>query len=327
MDALTAALRGFNGSVDAFTRQYPGRFDALILLKPVLAQREAEATIIVSFRELGEGVAGYAELPIANGHLAPRPRINFDCDVVARPSVPPTNVILHELMHGFGLGHANFIEVGGIRELMSEKGRPDDPIIYPSTLDLYALHLIWFEGYAGDAVELPPWLEYKMVLPTAAQAGAGELEKRVSFLEKEVQALNSTLISLGDDIKLISAALESLREDVRSLEGEKRRLEDELIKQKAAVEAHERRIGELASRASELEADVRACEARAARLQEQLLEERARLQSEIEKLEKDLEKLSERWVMALIALMVLTGISSASLALSLVKAGRSRGGA
>jgi len=146
VDAFKMAINNFNKSLDAFASQYPGRFDPIILLKPTLTDREEEAHIVVIFEDLGEGVAGFAELPLADGHLVPQPRVHYDCEVVTRPTVPPVNVILHEFLHTLGLGHAGFAELGGVRELMSTEGRADDPVIYPSTLDLYALYMVWFGG-------------------------------------------------------------------------------------------------------------------------------------------------------------------------------------
>jgi len=242
MDSLRIALRNFNGSIDAFISMYPGKFDSLALLKPVLTDREGEATITVILEQLGEGKAGFAELPVGDHHLLPGARVHYDCEVVLEPSTQPVNVILHELLHAFGLGHSNFMELNGVRELMSPEGRPTDPVIYPSTLDLYALYAIWFGGYEGRTIALPPWLEYEMVYPSTRPGGAeiAELEERIEALEKGYRTLNLTIASIDLDIALIHREVEGLGRKVGELEVAQRDVEKELASHGEAI----RRQGE-----------------------------------------------------------------------------------
>jgi DNA repair exonuclease SbcCD ATPase subunit len=149
------------------------------------------------------------------------------CGLADRGSVVTFNVIFHEFMHALGLGHARQSTCGdGSLELMwpttASRMR-----MYPSTLDLYALHQLLFKG-AREAITLPRNLRYEMVLPyryeiqvlkeenerlkTALDASAAELRKaqqsQATLLDKLKQA-NATLQELREQYQTIRSILDS----------------------------------------------------------------------------------------------------------------------
>ena len=333
VENFKAALSNFNQSLDAFASKYAGRFDSITLLKPVLTDREADAQIVVVFEQVEpEGAAGFTELPIADGHLAPKPKVHYDCEVITRPTVQPVNVILHEFLHALGLGHANFEELNGVRELMFEQGRPDDPVIYPSTLDLYALYMIWFGGYEGKSIELPAWLEYRMVTPTSG-AGAiipsselSEIKKRVEELEQAYENLNATAISLGKDIKFIY-------ERVEKLEEAQEKITQDLKSQAEEIKSHEEKIGSLEDRMAAAEEDISGLRADVSGLEARLEAEAATFEERLSALSQKLEEQQELLLdrihhlekvnrLLILISIILAGLSAAALTLS-IKARRS----
>jgi hypothetical protein len=81
------------------------------------------------------------------------------------------NVVMHEFGHALGLGHALSVSTTNGPELMYHIS-PRGKIIYPSTLDIYGLIML-YNGNFGETVQLPPHIPYTMlstgILNTAIQ--------------------------------------------------------------------------------------------------------------------------------------------------------------
>ena len=221
-------LRGFRGSITRFVDEHP-EYHELAQIDFINASSPDEADIVfkvvtlMSSNPSSLGVTFYTP-----GHA----EIAVVCGLADRGSVATFNVIFHEFMHALGLGHARQSTCGdGSLELMwpttASRMR-----MYPSTLDLYALHQLLFKG-AREAITLPRNLRYEMVLPyqyeiqvlkeenerlkTALDASAAELRKaqqsQTTLLDKlkqanaTIQSQRQQLDSLGNDIIMVKQAL------------------------------------------------------------------------------------------------------------------------
>jgi len=74
------------------------------------------------------------------------------------------NVVMHELGHALGLGHASSQNTMDGPELMWSQSSVNR-VVYPSTLDLYGLTML-YQGTFGHSVQLPDSIQYKIVWPT-----------------------------------------------------------------------------------------------------------------------------------------------------------------
>jgi hypothetical protein len=72
------------------------------------------------------------------------------------------NVAMHEFGHALGLGHASSSNTIDGQELMYPTST-NDQVVYPSTLDIYALMVLYHEGNFGLTVQLPSDIPYKML--------------------------------------------------------------------------------------------------------------------------------------------------------------------
>jgi predicted Zn-dependent protease len=76
------------------------------------------------------------------------------------------NVAMHEFGHALGLGHASSQNTQNGPELMYFSTTIDSTV-YPSTLDLYALTMV-YKGNFNRSVQLPTTIPYEMVQPTGS---------------------------------------------------------------------------------------------------------------------------------------------------------------
>jgi hypothetical protein len=77
------------------------------------------------------------------------------------------NIAMHEFGHSLGLGHASQRNTIDGPELMYFQ-TPTESTVYPSTLDLYALSVL-YQGDFSQSVQLPTSMPYEMVQPTTTQ--------------------------------------------------------------------------------------------------------------------------------------------------------------
>jgi predicted Zn-dependent protease len=71
------------------------------------------------------------------------------------------DVAMHEFGHALGLGHASARNTSDGPELMYQ-GSSKNQVVYPSTLDVYALNML-YQGNFGQITQLPPSIPYKML--------------------------------------------------------------------------------------------------------------------------------------------------------------------
>jgi predicted Zn-dependent protease len=74
------------------------------------------------------------------------------------------NIVMHEFGHALGLGHASSRDTQNGPELMYFESSTDQ-IIYPSTLDIFGLIMV-YRGNYKQSVQLPTYIPYEMVQPT-----------------------------------------------------------------------------------------------------------------------------------------------------------------
>ena len=249
---LDVALILLRKSIWRFMEENDGKYDDFIAFRLEYTDNPQEAQIIVTGDQLEEGVAGETWVGMVDGELVPPAEIYYDCEVVLKPLVPAFNVVLHELLHGLGLGHAYFDKVGDQWEIMAEVRREGEPTIYVSTLDLHALYQIWFKRSHRDTVALPSSLEFKEVKPYVVELE--ELKEIYEDLHEKYGVLESEVNSLKGDLKTLKERVYTLEENVTQISTEVSALESEvgdLNKGLSSVETTVSILGEGLRKASE----------------------------------------------------------------------------
>jgi len=212
---LDVAMILLRKSIWRFMEENDGEYDKFIEFRLEYTDNPQEAHIIIMGDQLGEEVAGETIIATVGGMMVPPTKIRYDCEVVLKPLVPAFNVVLHELLHGVGLGHAYFDRVGDQWEIMAETKRKGEPTIYVSTLDLHALYQIWFNNYRGDGVSLPRNLEFREVKPYVVELE--ELKKIYEELHQKYGVLEEEVASLKDDLKILERRVEGLEQTVTAI--------------------------------------------------------------------------------------------------------------
>ena len=209
---LDVAMILLRKSIWRFMEENDGKYDDFIAFRLEYTDNPREAHIIITGDQLEEGVAGEAWIATVEGKMVPPTQIYYDCEVVLKPLVPAFNVVLHELLHGLGLGHTYFDKVGDQWEIMAEAKREGEPTIYVSTLDLHALYQIWFNNYRRNRVDLPQDLEFREVKPYVVELE--ELKKIYEELHRKYGVLEEEVASLKDDLKILEKRVENLEQNV-----------------------------------------------------------------------------------------------------------------
>jgi len=210
---LDTAIILLRKSIYRFMEENDGKYDELIGLRLEYVDNPDDAQIIISGKQLEEGVAGVTMLGMVDGKLV-KAEINYDCEVVLKPMVPAFNVVLHELLHGLGLGHT---EVAW--DIMGPKDQPE-PVIYVSNLDLEALHQLWFKGYDREVYDLGPGAQLRQIKPYVVelnelegiyrdlQSKYGTLSKELSTVKTDVMTVQTRLVEVSGEVARVSHNLE-----------------------------------------------------------------------------------------------------------------------
>jgi len=209
---LDVAMILLRKSIWRFMEENDGKYDKFIAFRLEYTDNPREAHIIITGDQLGEGVAGETWIATVKGKMVPPAQIYYDCEVVLKPLVPAFNVVLHELLHGLGLGHTYFDKVDDQWEIMAETKREGEPTIYVSTLDLHALYQIWFKNYRRDKVSLPQDIEFREVKPYVVELE--ELKRIYEELHRKYGVLEEEVTSLKDDLKILEKRVENLERNV-----------------------------------------------------------------------------------------------------------------
>jgi len=216
---LYEALRDLHGSITRFIDQYPEyRMLALIHFINASSPNEADITFkvvsMIAANSTFYGVAYFGDKPV---------EIAVVCRMADRGRETIYNVVLHELMHALGLGHARQKLTGdGAPELMWP-GPSTHTKQYPTTLDLYALYMVHFGSVGGGVVTLPNDMKYEMVVPYAEEIQAlrqenQKLKDQLGTSTMLFEKMRQERDALRNKLSEVNATLQDLREQYQAVQ-------------------------------------------------------------------------------------------------------------
>ena len=222
------ALRSFRKAVLRFVDEYPEYSKlAEITFVNTTSLDQADIAFRVVKRLEGERVVAYTNF---TGAWTPyRSEICVECSIFDNGTREFVwSVILHELGHALGLGHAfqPFTE-NEHPELMSYIPEETREKIWPSTLDLYAIYELYFHHEFEEVYEnvtLPSKIEYKMVIPYDAEIQ--RLKEERDHLWTKLREANDLITNLQDENRKLRDRYERLMEVAENLD-----LEAQLLQQ------------------------------------------------------------------------------------------------
>ena len=202
-----------------FVSEYP-KYSKLteIIFINASSPKEADVTLRITQGTNESGVLMYRI-----GGSQPN-EIQIDCWYPPRTGEDFPSIMLHEIFHSLGVGHASTEH--------TNRGEPElmhyiDGETYPSTLDLFALYELYFGkiDFKGDyktSVILPKDLEYRMLIPYDVELQwlkeeNEELEVEVSRLQSDLNKLQEELDQANDLITVITQENQRLKDQVSSL--------------------------------------------------------------------------------------------------------------
>jgi len=193
MAALHEALHDLRGSILRFIDDHP-EYRELALIHLINASSPSDADITFKIVDMIAADPSFAGVTYFSGKPI---EVAIVCRLGGGGENITHNMILHELLHALGLGHAKQKLTGdGSWEVMWPK-LTNRAKIYPSTLDLYALYVVHFGSVGGGVITLPSDLRYEMVVPYAA----------------EIQALRQENAKLKDQLNTSTMLFEKLRQE------------------------------------------------------------------------------------------------------------------
>lgn len=213
--AIYDALRDLHHIAVRFVDEHP-QYYQLVLIRFANASSPDEADITVMV------VGSSGEAPKYAGYIlygATKPlRIGLLCHV-NMTYYDYYKTFLHELLHALGLDHAKqqSTDDGGW-ELMYPAGVPG-AMVYPSTLDLYALYLVHFGDAGGGLIELPEDISYVQVKPyqlelrelESLREESARLRDAVARLSRENNIMRGRLVKANSTIESLREELEAVR--------------------------------------------------------------------------------------------------------------------
>jgi uncharacterized membrane protein len=193
VSTLYEALRDLRGSILRFIDDHP-EYRELALIHLINASSPSDADItfkvvsMIAANSTAYGVTYFGGKPV---------EIAVVCRMADRGRETVYNVVLHEVLHALGLGHAKQPITEDKSEELMWPGSSTRVKQYPTTLDLYALYIVHFRGASGNVVTLPSDLKYEMVIPYAA----------------EIQKLKKENAKLRDQLSTSTMLFEKLRQE------------------------------------------------------------------------------------------------------------------
>jgi prefoldin subunit 5 len=285
-----------------FVSEFGYKYDGLLLLRFQRTNDEQKASIKIYAKNISPDIAY-----IGGG------KIVIDCKVADASLNDQVSVLLHELYHGLGVGH---VEPHNEYDFMSGGGRYN---MYPTSLDLYAVWLVWFSGKYDNAppsggviwVTLPDEIEYVQLEPFSST---------INRLLSQNEDLKATVFNLRRDIKNLGEERDMYRREVENLTSVNEALRQEVSDLERTVNDlgrkladREETIGRLSDRVSHLSNELSSASARISSLESQVekLESlKSSLESENELLRARIDSL--RWILlVLVVTFVCTAVSLA----------------
>ena len=251
-ETVKVAMVMLRKSIYRFAEESDGAYDDLVRIRFENTSNLERAHILIRVGQLGDVVAGKTTYTFRDGEPKPPYIIELDCETPLSGVVPAFNVALHELLHSLGLGHTkHYLMPDGNLEMMAEvKPVEREPTIYVSTLDLYALHRIYFAGHrfwgsVKDVIEIDSEkFSYRQVTPyvvefqklsekydqlltrySGLEARLGELSRDVEIVMEEVKSIESHLLGVSGRVEEISSTIRKMSERFLEEEEARRALE------------------------------------------------------------------------------------------------------
>ena len=246
-------LRSFHKVVLRFVDEHP-EFYRLLEIRFENVSKPNEADIIFRVIEQ-EGVIAYTNF---TGAWTPyQSQIYVACDLFDRGSKEWVwGVIFHEFGHALGLGHAfQDRTYDGKLELM--RGAAEHEKTYPSTLDLYAIHELFFNHSFREVFEtatLPKDLEYVMVVPYDVELQ--QLREENQRLRSDLSDMQVRLDRLNDVINRLTNENKALKQQVSSLKKSVESLEKQLDQTEAVKSNLEQQLAQAQNEISKLQDEV-----------------------------------------------------------------------
>jgi hypothetical protein len=166
--SVREALEAWTDSIENYTRSFTTTLPEIsyrLYVGGVNSTSAYDITISFSRSEMppGSNVVGLTKTQWDDGTHEPIPpiEINITTDSATANGLFVRNVAMHELGHAVGLDHAFQSWTTNGPELMYPQSATEQ-IVYPSTLDVYALTRL-YQGHYDQTVQLPTDIPYKML--------------------------------------------------------------------------------------------------------------------------------------------------------------------
>ena len=217
LEAVVGAFDAWDRALESFGRaygyEYLSEFEFQVSVKSSVAPGY---DIVVYFedvagrRELGEAEVVYIGRKIVKAKI----RIYLYTATGMLSPLDVGNVAMHEIGHALGLGHASSSETENGAELMYPVYRAYGMVLRPSTLDAYAIAVLyaWLERGRFDppsrrTVKLPASIPYRMLLyyKVSVFSEYGDVAGEGWYLEgaRVVVSVSPTVVELGEGVRAV----------------------------------------------------------------------------------------------------------------------------
>jgi len=289
-----------------FVSEFGYKYDGLLLLKFEKTNDRQRADIKIYVKEISPDIAYYATSKYSK-------EILVDCEVADASLNDQVSVLLHELYHGLGVGH---IEPNNEYDLMGGVGRYN---MYPTSLDLYAVWLVWFSGKYDNAppsggviwVTLPDEIEYVQLEPFSSTINRllsqnEDLKATVFNLRRDIKNLGEERDTYRREVENLTTVNEALRQEVSDLERTVNDLGRKLAEREETIGRLNDKVSSLSNELSNANAKITSLESQVEKLESL----RSSLEGENELLRARIDSL--RWILlVLVVTFVCTATSLA----------------